>query len=238
MCWSETASLAMTGLGIAAAGVTAWRGMPAAVPATLGYFAAMEALQAAGYGVIDQCGTPANEAITYLSVLHIVFQPFLINLFAMALVVGGVSPRMRAFALSACALSAAIMLVQLYPFGWAGPCRLGDTLCGPELCTRSGTWHLAWDVPYNGLLVPVDAALGTRWAFPTYTLTVFLVPLLYGAWRFVIFHALAGPILATQLTDQPTEYPAVWCLFSVGLVLIALSPWLWRRFEARPATAA
>jgi hypothetical protein len=64
------------------------------------------------------------------------------------------------------------------------------------------------------------------------------MPLFYGAWRLVLFHALAGPILAGFLTSDQGEMPAIWCLFSIGLVLMSLSPWLWRRFEARPAQAA
>ena len=60
--------------------------------------------------------------------------------------------------------------------------------------------------------------------FPAYLLAVFVLPLAYGAWRFVLFHALAGPILAGTLTDNPLEMPAIWCLFSIGIILIALSP--------------
>lgn len=238
MCWSEGVSVAMTGIGVAAAGVTAWQGRPLAVPVVFGYFAVMEALQVAGYQVIDQCGTPANETVTFLSVLHIVFQPFAINAFAMALVANGVRPRVQVLVYSLCAVAAAAMLMQLYPFGWAGPCRLGDALCGEGLCTRSGSWHLAWDVPLNGLMVPVDRALGISFAFPTYFVAGFLVPLLYGAWKFVLLHAAVGPFLAMQLTGQPNEVPAVWCLFSIAIIVVALSPWVWRRFEVRPAGSA
>ena len=238
MCWSETASVAMVGVGVAAAVVTARSGRPAAVPLALGYFAVMEALQVAGYAVIDQCDSPANQTVTWLSILHITFQPFVINAFAMALVVGGVAPRVRALAFGLCALSAVVMLIQLYPFPWAGSCRPGDILCGPQICTRSGEWHLAWDVPYNGLLTPLDAAAGTRWGFPTYLAAAFLVPLLYGAWRFSLLHALLGPFLAGRLTNLPNELPAIWCLFSVAIILISLSPWLWRRFEIRATPAA
>jgi hypothetical protein len=234
MCWSETASLAMVGLGAAATVVTIRAGKTPAIPATLAYFAVMEALQVAGYGVIDQCAAPANQAVTLLSVLHIVFQPFAINAFAMALVVGGVRPAMRASVFTLCAISSTVMLLQLYPFEWAGACRPGDILCSLALCTRAGVWHLAWDVPYNALLVPLEAALGTHFGFPTYMAVVFLLPIAYGAWRFALFHALAGPMLASRFTDQPNEVPAIWCLFSVGLVLIALSPWLWRRFAVHP----
>lgn len=230
MCWSETASLAMVGIGAAAAVVTARQGRPLAVPVAFGYFAVMEALQAAGYRVIDQCDSPANQTITFLSILHIVFQPFVINAFALALVVGGVRVRTQVVIYGFCALASVTMLLQLYPFDWAGACRPGDLLCGERLCTRSGEWHLAWDVPFNGLLVPFDTFFGTHWSFPAYMLAVFLMPLFYGAWRFCLFHALVGPMMAGWLTQQPNELPAIWCLFSIGIIVIGLSPWMWRRF--------
>jgi hypothetical protein len=116
------------------------------------------------------------------------------------------------------------MLLQLYPFSWAGSCQVGASLCGSVLCTVGGEWHIAWSVPYNGLMLPLENIVGTYAAFPTYFVVVFLLPLAYGAWRFVLFHAVAGPILASFLTSNPSEVPAVWCLFSIGLILISLSP--------------
>jgi hypothetical protein len=235
MCFSEGVSVAMVGVGVAAAGVTLYQGRPIAVPATLAFFAAMEALQVAGYRVIDQCGTPANEAVTYLSILHIVFQPLVINAFAMSLIAGGVRPGVQALVYGVCLLAASVMLLQLYPFGWAGSCDAGTALCGEVLCTRTGTWHLAWDIPYNGLLTAIDATLGTGLGMPTYFLAAFVMPVAYGAWRFALMHLLIGPLLAMALTGEPNEVPAIWCLFSIAIALIALAPWLWRRFEVRQA---
>lgn len=224
MCWGATTSVAMVAIGAAATTMTISRGMPGAIPAALGYFSAMELLQACGYAVVGQCGTPANDTITLLSMLHIVFQPFFINAFALELIPQPVKTRTQVAVYIACGISAAIMLLQLYPFAWAGNCRIGDTLCGGTLCTVPGEWHIAWNVPYNGLLRPLENAMRTHFGFPTYVVVVFLLPLVYGAWRFVVFHALAGPMLASLLTGNPNEVPAVWCLFSIGLVLIALSP--------------
>jgi hypothetical protein len=238
MCWSMTATVAMVGIGAVATGVTIRQGRAPAIPLALGYFTVMEALQLGGYLVLNQCGNPVNQSLTWLSMLHITFQPLVINLFAMELVPQAVRLRVRAAVLTLCALSAAVMLMQWYPFDWAGTCAAGTTLCGTEVCTRSGEWHIAWDFPYNGLLQPLTEGLPMFSAFPTYTLTVFVLPLVYGAWRMVVFHALAGPILAGFLTSDPGEMPAVWCLFSIGILLIALSPRLWRAFEARPAPAA
>jgi hypothetical protein len=237
MCFSLTISAAMVGLGGVATVLTIRRRDHPVVPLALGYFTAMEALQVAGYMVLDQCASPANQTVTLLSVLHIAFQPFVINAFALSLVARGVNPRMQVAVYTLCALSAVVMLLQLYPFAWAGTCLPGSSLCADQLCTVSGDWHLAWDVPYNGLLAWISLPVIGNWGFPTYMLVVFVLPLFYGAWRLVLFHALAGPILAGLLTGNPNEVPAIWCLFSIGIVLIALSPAIRRRFEGRPLPA-
>ena len=228
MCWSLGASVAMVAAGSAATGVTLYRRDPVMFPVTLAYFTVMEALQVWGYTVIDQCGTPANETVTYLSVLHIVFQPLVINAFAMTLV--SASARMKVLVFTLAALSSVVMLLQLYHFAWAGSCAAGSNLCAERLCTVSGDWHLAWDVPYNGALSFIDARLGTTMGFPTYMVATFGLPLLYGAWRFALFHFLAGPVLAGQLTTNPNEVPAIWCLSAIAIALIAMLPAFRRPF--------
>lgn len=231
MCWSMSVSVLMAAGGAVATGLALWRREPAAIPMTLGYFTFMEALQSAGYLVIDECGSSLNQSITLLSYLHIVFQPFFINAFAMELVPRGIQSKVRWSVYAACGLSSAVMLLQLYPFAWAGSCRPGEVLCGTPLCLVSGDWHLAWNIPYNNLLGPIDQALGTQFAFPTYLIAVFIVPFIYGAWRFVLLHLLAGPLLAWQLTSSPNEWPAIWCLFSIGILLMGTSPWLRGHFS-------
>lgn len=233
MCWSATASVAMVGLGAAATVITVARGRPSAVPIALGYFTVMEALEAAGYLVIDDCGSPANQSITLLSYLHIAFQPFIINGFALELVPAGVKRRVASWVYVCCALSAVVMLMQLYPFDWAGVCRPGSTMCGAALCLTSGEWHIAWDIPYNGLLRPFEDWLGIDASFPTYALTAFIIPFAYGAWRLVLFHLAAGPVIASLLTSNPNEMPAVWCLFSIGIMLIGTSSALADRFSTK-----
>jgi hypothetical protein len=209
------------------AGATLWtlrRGDPPAVPAAAAWFTLMEGLQVAGYAVVDQCGSPLNQSVTLLSYLHIAFQPLFINAFAMALIAGGVSAWMRTAVHIIGGASAAVMLLQLYPFEWAGSCRAGTALCGAALCTVSGDWHLAWDIPFNALIPSIPLLGGSVWTFPSYMIAVFIVPLAYGAWRFVLFHALLGPILASLLTGNPNEIAAIWCLFSIGLVSVGVLP--------------
>lgn len=233
MCWNIEASAAMVVAGAAVTGF-AWRqGQPAGIWVTLGYFTAMEALQVAGYLVVDQCGTPENRTVTLLSYLHIVFQPLFINAFAMELVPERVKQRVRLWVFGLCALSSTVMLAQILPWPALGACLPGTPLCGQSYCTMSGTWHIAWHIPYNGLLVPVEQVLGLQSGFPTYMATAFLLPLLYGAWRFVLLHTLAGPVLAWTLTSDPNEMPAVWCLFSIAILLVSLSPLVRRQVTSR-----
>ncbi len=232
MCFSMRVTVAMVGLGAAATVVTIRRGEPVAIPATLGWFTLMETLQVFGHATADQCTSPVNQASTLLSYLHIVFQPFFINAFAMELVPRPVRLRVRVPVFIGCGVSAAVMLLQLWPFDWAGRCQPGTTLCGSPLCTVSGEWHIGWAIPANDLLAPLAALPWLSGGFPTYLLAAFVLPLFYGAWRFAVFHALIGPVLAWQLTGNALEAPAVWCLFSIGIVLISLSPWIRARFTA------
>src|SRR6056297_303223 len=233
MCWSVTATAAMVALGGGAATVSYLRCDPPAIWLTLGYFTFMEALQLGGYAVIDQCGTPANRTVTWLSYLHIAFQPIFINAFALELVPAAAKARARVWALGLAALSTLIMLAQIAPLPGVGPCRDGAVLCAEAVCTVSGDWHIAWDVPYNGLMVPLENALGLYSGFPAYMIAAFLLPLLYGAWRFALMHLLIGPVLASALTSNPNEMPAIWCFFSILIVLIALSPPI-RRVASAP----
>lgn len=221
----------MVGVGTVATVLAFSRGQPKAIWIALGYFTGMEALQSAGYAVVDQCGTPTNQAITLLSFLHIAFQPFFINAFAMELVPAKVKVKLQTKVYLCCAASSAVMIAQLIPFDWAGTCLPGTPLCGERLCLVSGQWHIAWNIPYNGLLVPLEDLIGVHAGFPTYMLVAFALPIAYGAWRFVAMHAVAGPIAAHILTDNPNEIPAVWCLFSIGILLLSLSPLIRQRFE-------
>ena len=200
MCWSMEASAGLVVAGAVATTVTYKRGDSAAIWGTMAYFTAMEALQVAGYLVIDDCGATSNKSVTLLSYLHIVFQPFVINWFAMELVPDPVKHKVRGWVYALCGVSAGVMLIQILPWPALGQCHPGSPLCGAEYCTVSGNWHIAWQVPYNAFMLAYD-------------------------------DALAGPILASFLTDNPNEMPAVWCLLSIAILCIGLSPLVRRGVE-------
>ncbi len=74
----------------------------------------------------------------------------------------------------------------------------------------------------------------------------FFIPILYGAWRCTLYHILAGPLVAVMLTNNINEWPAVWCLMSIGLILIVVKTpmrrllnvrhwWLWGDEVSREA---
>ena len=249
MCWSMEASVAVAGAGTLVAAYGARKGEPRAIWLTIGWFALMEGLQAAGYAVVDRCDEPANQIVTVLSYLHIAFQPFFINALALYFVPAGVARRLALPVYLLSALSAAAMLLQLYPFAWAGACRIGRPLCGPVACTVSGEWHIAWQLPLNGLGNGLEGAALIGSGFPTYVLIGLVLPFLYGSWRFALFHLLFGPLLAQLLSGNPGEWPAIWCLFSIGLLLLVVETplrdllrvhdWpLWPQAWRPPAAAA
>src|SRR4029450_4606048 len=222
MCWSFSVSTAMVITGAATTVYAARKNQPAAIYLTLGYFTAMDALQAAGYLVVNACGSPANQVLTLLSILHITFQPFFVNAFSMQLIPREVRQRIQFVVYGLCFASAIFMIMQIYPVDWATPCRTGQYLCGTKICLRSGEWHLAWEIPYNDFTIPLDDATGVNWSFPSYILVVFVLPALYGAWRLAGVRALAGPFLATLLTKDPGEIHAIWCFFEIIIHLLGI----------------
>lgn len=223
MCWSGEASAGLAILGLAGTAYAAYKKEPLALCVALGYFSLMELLQAFTYSVIDQCSLPSNQIATLLGYLHIAFQPFFINAVSLHFINRKVAVRIAPTVYLLCFISAIIMIIQVYPFDWAGHCgsEFARALCGQTLCSVSGNWHIAWDVPANGIGNWLD-----RYAFLngyiSYALVGALLPILYGSWRMTLYHMLMGPLLARMLTTNLNEWPAVWCLLSIGLLLIVV----------------
>lgn len=213
MCWSIWASVAMTVAGTAGAvyAYKKWQSKWLYVP--LIYFTLMELLQAVSYPVVDQCWLPANEIVTVLAYMHIAFQPIFFNLIMMSFIPERIQKQIFPWVLSICFAATIVFLLRLYPFSWASMCDLWWYLCGRNLCTVSGNWHIAWEVPFNGIF---------KW-IPVYIFPVLILPFLYGSWKAAGFSFLVWPVLARLLTDNPNEAPAVWCLFSIGLLLIVMN---------------
>jgi len=249
MCWSGEASAVLATIGIATTAYAAYKKEDPRLYTALGYFSLMELLQAYTYTVIDQCTLPANQIATLLGYLHISFQPFFINLISMYFIPNRIRKKIEIPVYALCFISAIFMIIQLYPLDWAGDCEIGRSLCGEILCSVSGNWHIAWDIPVNGIgnyfynTSNLLLQLLFRDGFPSYVIVAFLLPLLYGSWRMTIYHLMVGPLLAMALTNDVNERPAVWCLLSIGILLLVVktpirkfmfvnSWWLWPKDKA------
>ncbi len=212
MCWSGEASAVLAAGGFASTGYFAYQGEDKRLWLPLGYFSLMEALQAFTYTVIDDCSSHANQFATLLGFLHIVFQPFLINTISLYFVPEKVRAKVEFWVFAITLMGAFTMIVSIYPFEWAELCRPGVApFCGEKLCSISGSWHISWQMPRTVVW----------WVFgaKAYALTAFILPLLYGSWRFTLYHILTGPFLAFLTTGSLNEWAAVWCLFSIGLLV-------------------
>ncbi|MGB0561666.1 MAG: DUF5765 domain-containing protein [Spirulinaceae cyanobacterium] len=229
MCWNGQASTALATVGLVGAGYVSVKGEDAKLWLPLGYFALMEALQAVTYSVIDQCDAPLNQILTLLSYLHIAFQPFFINAFALYFIPKSVSERISPWVYGTCFIGTIMVLVRLYPFTSIGMCDPKTMeLCSEHLCSVSGSWHLAWGLPLNNM----------KWLSNGYLIPAFIIPVIYGSWKFLIYQSVFGPILASFLTNDMNEHLAIWCLLSIAFLLAAtLNPvkeslycrnwWLW-----------
>ncbi|MFN5745945.1 MAG: DUF5765 domain-containing protein [Methylococcaceae bacterium] len=221
MCWSGDASAVLATAGFATAAYVAHKGESRELWIPLTYFACMELLQAATYVYINLCDGAPNQILTLFGYLHIAFQPFFANMVAMYFIPVEVKKKISTVVYTVCTLGAMAMLLKMYPFAWAGKCIVGtEGFCGERICSVSGDWHIAWQMPLNGLLSDYsDNPYAFRWGLHalTYIVTAFWMPIIYGSWRFVGFHYIVGPLISDILTTDPNEYAAVWCLFSIAL---------------------
>jgi uncharacterized protein DUF5765 len=221
MCWSGEASAVLAVAGIGTAIYVARKGESQELWIPLSYFALMELLQAVTYIYIDLCDNPNNQMLTLFGYLHVAFQPFFANMVAMYFIPEHIKHKISTTVYSICALAALAILVKMFPFEWAGTCNVGiEGFCGPNTCSTSGDWHIAWQLPLNGLLsAPQHYLFGFEWGLHAlvYIIAAFIMPLIYGSWRFVGFHFLVGPLISDILTSDPNEFAAVWCLFSIAL---------------------
>lgn len=221
MCWSGPISIAATAIGGAGTIYAKKKGVSRARWLTLLFFSLMELLQAVSYVWIGQCDVSANVWLTRLSYIHICFQIPMANYFALSFI----SEQRRkkwfrkvmAISLTASGLMLVSMLVPMIwqvPTAWLCEKFYNFGLCSNETCAFAGNWHLAWRVS----LLKIDPF------YLLYFIPVFGLPILYGSWRFTLYHLMAGPFLAALATSNTNEQPAVWCLFAIGLLLATLWP--------------
>lgn len=214
------ASIAATTLGGAATVYAAKKKIPKERTFALGYFTLMELIQAVSYFWIGQCDLSGNQFLTYIGFIHISFQIPVANLFMLSFASKKTRKKWFRPVMIVSFIGTVILLTKVVvPLAWDAPrewmCKAGDALCGTDACSYKGNWHLAWRMPL----------LGYDPSNLLYFALVFGLPILYGSWRIVIFHFIFGPLVASLTTSNNSESPAVWCLFSIAILLaIFFSP--------------
>lgn len=215
MCWSGEASAAIAVGGLSSAYYLKKKGEPKEIYLPVAYFVLMEGLQAVTYAVVGACGNTYNLLFTRLAVAHICFQPFFINMLGMAFIDRDIRDKIQKYVYAFCGLAAILCLIRLLPmYGLLGQCELGSPLCShTETCAFRGEWHIGWNVLLNGF----------NEGFIWYIIAAFVVPVIYGSWKWVGYHYLVGPFLASLTTANVNERPAVWCLFSTMIIALLVN---------------
>ena len=226
MCWSGEASAVLATVGISATVYIAKKDESKELWMPLGYFALMELLQAVTYVFIDQCSSPWNQALTYLGYVHISLQPFFANMVGMYFIPKELKQKIQTPVYVICGAAAVIILAKLIPGASLGTCSAGvEGYCGSIACSTSGLWHIAWQLPLNGLMSGAQSYLfGFEYGLHafTYIIVAFIMPVLYGSWRFVLLHVVMGPVISHWTTNDPNEFIAVWCLYSIALCIAVI----------------
>jgi hypothetical protein len=215
MCWSGEASAAIAVGGLTSAYFLKRRGEPKEVYLPTAYFVLMEGLQAATYIVVDECALQSNVLLTRLAMLHIAFQPFFINMLGMEFIDKEVKAKIQKYVYVICAFATLFCIMRMLPwYETLGRCELGTPMCSHEhTCAYRGEWHIGWHVLMNGF--------NEDWRW--YILAAFIVPVLYGSWKWSLYHYVVGPLAASFTTSDVSERPAVWCLFSTCIIALLVN---------------
>jgi hypothetical protein len=215
MCWNGWASSGIAVAGLSSAYFLKKKGQPKEIYVPPAYFVLMEGLQAVTYLVVGQCGNQYNALLTRLAIAHIAFQPFFINMLGMEFIDPEVKRRIRKWVYALCAVTTAFCLLRMVP-AWdlLGRCEPGTPMCSHlETCAYRGQWHIGWHVLLNGF--------NERWLW--YLFAAFIVPVLYGSWKWSLYHFVVGPFLASLTTVDNSERPAVWCLLSTCIIALLVN---------------
>lgn len=237
MCWNGPASAGIAATGFLSSYLLYRKGEPAEIYLPPAYFVFMEGLQAITYLVVGECGNPVNIWLTRAAILHISFQPFFINMLGMAFVDKAVKAKIKKWVYLFCALTTAACLFRLVPlYDFFGHCELGRPLCSHvQTCAYRGQWHIGWNVLLNGF--------NEGWIW--YILAGFVLPVIYGSWKWSLYHYVVGPFMASLTTSDVNERPAVWCLFSTMIIAMLVNTrlrnyiyikrwWPWRFMGKKP----
>lgn len=234
MNWFGEINLLLAFAGFTTASYACYKGGEMSLWMPLAFFSLVAPLQAFAQTVANQCGLPANQLVSLLGYLHFCFQPFFINALALHFIDKRVAARLDIYAYSICFTALTIMLIQIYPFTWAGHCAAGSVMCGEHICTMQDGWHMTWVLPITQFADEV----------PWYYICAFVMPVLYGSWRFMAFYMISCPMLAYLLTNNMNEWPMLASSLTVAFLLfiicshsvrerMTINRWLgWRMLQA------
>jgi hypothetical protein len=210
MCFSENMSLAIGIFGGLSSVYFYNKNIYASIG--IGYFAIMEILQYFQYKVIDQCENKYNKLLTNIGYLHICFQSLFFNIWLFAFIK---KPNVIFLYMS---FFAGLLLASRLFF--VTDDELCDTnnepLCGKQTCSISGEKHIAWNVRLR--------APGKYWFTPSIGLSFFMwtIPVLMTLeLKPIIAMLLTLPYIASLLTNNIHERPAIWCFTGIGQMLLA-----------------
>ncbi|WIA11961.1 hypothetical protein OEZ85_012043 [Tetradesmus obliquus] len=158
-----------------------------------GYFAAMEGIQVLQYLVGNDCASKTNQLLLILGLLHIAFQPFVVNW---------------------------TFFAPPYP---AALSKLAPPFTYPivhKLCSMTGKYHLAWIAPQMGAGYYVPsffahffAMFGPSLLFGSTYHRLLILLLLASGPLMTEWLVWGGGQDVRRL-----EWPSIWCLFAVAQV--------------------
>ena len=213
MNWPSTIDILLAATGFIGAFYACYKSGPMSLWAPLIYFSLSGVLQAYSHTIANQCNLPANQVVTLLAYFHMCFQPFFINGAALHFIDKRMSSQIDLPVYTLCFISMTILLIQVYPFAWAGHCEPGSIMCGERLCTMRDHWLLGW-------MLPITQVQNTT---PWYFIAAIVTPFVYGSWRFMLLYLLCCPIPAFLITGNMNEGPALSALFAIPFLLIVLN---------------
>lgn len=224
MCWNGEASTVVAAIGLGSTAYAVYKREPVVLTMALGYFSLMELLQAVSYTVVDQCGTPLNDSMTFLGYLHVALQPFFINAVSLFFIAREVRRKIAPLVYTVCFIGSVLLILNIYPFPWAGLCDPDfREMCSNRWCSYYGNVHIAWEFPMNGLFnwMKIDSQKHVN-GWMLYIIPGFLLPILYGSWKMTLYHIFMGPVPARIITGSADEMAAFWCLLSIMFLLIVV----------------
>lgn len=191
-----------------------------ALLAGIWYFVAMEALQFFQFFWLDAgCDDPINKALTVVGFIHICFQPLFTHILASAFMQSPEKKAQYKLVFRLCTLMGFYMfsrwVLHTPKHDLATGCPQTEWIRGDTLCTKMGTYHLAWSLP---LTQPT-------YFMPSNNIHFFMMFAPFIALKqwipgTVLF--LTGPFLSKFITDNLHEQAAIWCFFSICQICLAV----------------